>query len=108
MKPLTVNACYYASFNQIILPIGMFQLPFFNVKFPPAFNFGALGSIMAHELTHGFDNDGRKYDSFGNLVSWWNNATTKRFEKLAECFEDQYANYNINGQRLDGIGTIGK
>ena len=107
MKPSTVGAYYKRILNQIILPVGTFQPPFFNATFHPAFNFGALGTFMAHELTHGFDERGRKYDANGNLRQWWGDSTVYRFKKRAECLVEQYANYSINGQKLDGVGTIG-
>ena len=108
MKPSEVGAFYYSNLNKIVLPAGILQQPFFNTTFPSAFNFGALGTFLAHELTHGFDDDGRKFDLHGNLGPWWSDATTEKFEKRAECFVQQYANYNINGQVLNGLETLGE
>ncbi len=109
MDQSIANALAVRSLNQMILPAGIFQQPFFNATFPSAFNFGALGFVMAHEVTHGFDFIGRMYDPHGNLRDHgWSDETFQLFKERAACFINQYANYSINGQQLDGVGTISK
>jgi predicted metalloendopeptidase len=74
----------------MVFPAGLLQPFFFNVSFPPVINYGGIGMIMGHELTHGFDSVGRKFDGNGSLVDWWPDAVNKRFMQHASCFERQY------------------
>ena len=104
---VTVNAMYVPSENQIILPISILQEPLFHVSLPAAINFGAMGSIMGHEVVHGFDNTEQKINqSSGKLRNWWNNATVSRFQERAACLVEQYSNYNISGRSIDGKWTL--
>lgn len=95
MTPPAVNAYYTPTKNQIVFPAGILQSPFFNAEYPNSLNFGAMGVVMGHELSHAFDNSGREYDENGNLREWWNNATLSKFKNRTECFVDQYSKYEI-------------
>ncbi|XP_014223619.1 endothelin-converting enzyme homolog isoform X2 [Trichogramma pretiosum] len=108
MTPPTVNAYYTPTKNQIVFPAGILQSPFFDMKNPSSLNFGGMGVVMGHELTHAFDDLGREYDLNGNLHQWWNNATIDRFKNRTECFVDQYHNYEIKGRRVNGRQTLGE
>ncbi|XP_075986986.1 M13 family metallopeptidase neprilysin 3 isoform X2 [Anticarsia gemmatalis] len=108
MTPSTVNAYYTPTKNQIVFPAGILQLPFYDGDNPKCVNYGAMGVVMGHELTHAFDDQGREYDRFGNLNQWWNNKTINRFKERAKCMQDQYAAYNVEGQRLNGKQTLGE
>lgn len=90
MTAADVNAYYNPAGNQIVFPAGILQPPFFSSQFPAARNFGAIGSIIGHELTHGFDSQGRNYDGDGNMVGWWTDATKQEFDRRAKCLVDQY------------------
>ncbi|KAL0859570.1 hypothetical protein ABMA27_010711 [Loxostege sticticalis] len=108
MTPSTVNAYYTPTKNQIVFPAGILQLPFYDGDNPKSVNYGAMGVVMGHELTHAFDDQGREYDRFGNLNQWWNNATIDRFKKRAECIQKQYTDYKMDGQHLNGKQTLGE
>ncbi len=104
MTPQTVNAYYNPSNNEIVFPAGILQPPFFNKDADDAVNYGAIGVVIGHEMTHGFDDQGRKYDKEGNMNNWWTKEDIKRFkaktEKLAELF-DHYTlldSLHVNGQ----------
>ncbi|XP_053715599.1 phosphate-regulating neutral endopeptidase PHEX isoform X2 [Synchiropus splendidus] len=106
-NPTTVNAFYSSSTNQIRFPAGELQKPFFwGKEYPRAMSYGAIGVIVGHELTHGFDSNGRKYDKNGNLGPWWSNASVTAFNDKAQCMIDQYSSYyweeaglNVRGKR---------
>uniref|UniRef100_A0A8C9RZX5 Phosphate regulating endopeptidase homolog, X-linked n=1 Tax=Scleropages formosus TaxID=113540 RepID=A0A8C9RZX5_SCLFO len=106
-NPTTVNAFYSSSTNQIRFPAGELQKPFFwGFSYPRSLSYGAIGVIVGHELTHGFDNNGRKYDKDGNLDQWWSNASISRFNEKTQCMVEQYSGYrweeagmNVNGKR---------
>ncbi len=109
MTPPTVNAYYSPSMNEIVFPAGILQPPFFNRAAPETVNYGAIGMVVGHELTHGFDDQGRRYDADGNLVDWWTPAVSKEFEGRAQCVVDQYASYEtLPGVRLNGKLTLGE
>ncbi|KAJ3036718.1 Endothelin-converting enzyme 1 [Rhizophlyctis rosea] len=113
MTPPTVNAYYNPPMNEIVFPAGILQPPFYGAKDPQYLNYGAIGMVVGHELTHAFDNNGRQYDSKGRLRDWWTNSTSEEFEKRAQCFVDQYSKYSVvgpNGQRVnvDGKLTLGE
>ncbi|KAG0340596.1 hypothetical protein BG000_011638 [Podila horticola] len=95
--PQTVNAFYSPYTNQILFPAGMLQDPYYHVENPDYVNMGIMGSIAAHEFTHGFDNQGRSYDELGRLRNWWTNATEKIFAEKGQCFVDQYGNFTVEG-----------
>ncbi|XP_064461108.1 endothelin-converting enzyme homolog isoform X2 [Ornithodoros turicata] len=108
MTPTTVNAYYTPTKNQIVFPAGILQAPFYDPNYPKSLNFGAMGVVMGHELTHAFDDQGREYDKTGNLHQWWKNATIQSFQSRAQCFVDQYSNYSINNENLNGKQTLGE
>lgn len=108
MSPPTVNAYYTPSKNQIVFPAGILQAPFYDQEFPRSLNFGAMGVVMGHELTHGFDDQGREYDKFGNLRPWWNNRSIENFNKQTDCFVKQYSNYKLQDDNVDGKQTLGE
>ncbi|XP_059609807.1 endothelin-converting enzyme homolog [Phlebotomus argentipes] len=108
MTPSTVNAYYTPTKNQIVFPAGILQPPFFDVNNPRSLNYGAMGVVMGHELTHAFDDQGREYDKDGNLHQWWANETIERFKERAECMRRQYASYRVSGRALNGRQTLGE
>lgn len=108
MTPPTVNAYYTPNRNQIAFPAGILQAPFYDINHQQALNFGAMGVVMGHELTHAFDDQGREYDKYGNMHQWWNNKTIERFKKQTECVVKQYSNYEINNKHLNGKQTLGE
>lgn len=95
MTPPTVNAYYDAQMNDINFPAGVLQPPLFDFKMDDAPNYGNTGATIGHELTHGFDDEGRQFDGNGNLRDWWTEADAKEFETRAQCVVDQYAQYVI-------------
>ena len=95
MTPPTVNAYYDPQKNDINFPAGILQPPLFDPKSDAAPNYGNAGSTIGHELTHGFDDEGRQFDAQGNLKDWWTEADGKEFERRATCISDQYAQYTI-------------
>ncbi len=109
MTPPTVNAYYNATENNINFPAGILQPPFFDNKMDTAVNHGGIGSVVGHELTHGFDDQGRKFDPQGNLKDWWTPEDAKEFEKRAQCFIDEYSAFTpIDGVHLNGKLTLGE
>uniref|UniRef100_A0A1B6E866 Endothelin-converting enzyme 1 n=1 Tax=Clastoptera arizonana TaxID=38151 RepID=A0A1B6E866_9HEMI len=108
MTPPTVNAYYTPTRNQIVFPAGILQAPFFDITHQQSLNFGAMGVVMGHELTHAFDDQGREYDKYGNLHQWWNNKTIEKFTNQTECVVKQYSKYEINGKHLNGKQTLGE
>ena len=109
MTPPTVNAYYSPSFNEIVFPAGILQPPFFDPKLDDAVNFGGIGLVIGHELTHGFDDQGRKYDPTGNLHDWWTAEDGKEFEKRVSCVADEYSNFvAVDDVKLNGRLTLGE
>jgi putative endopeptidase len=90
MSPPTVNAYYNSEMNEIVFPAGILQPPFFDPNADDASNYGAIGSVIGHEMTHGFDDHGRKFDGQGNLRDWWTAEDAKNFEERAACVEKQF------------------
>ncbi|MCE4538863.1 M13 family metallopeptidase [Pelomonas sp. P7] len=95
MTPQTVNAYYNAQMNDINFPAGVLQAPLYDAKLDDAPNYGNTGGTIGHELTHGFDDEGRQFDAQGNLKSWWTKKDGKEFERRAACVADQYATYTV-------------
>ena len=95
MTPPTVNAYYNPQMNDINFPAGVLQPPLYDPKLDAAPNYGNTGSTIGHELTHGFDDEGRQFDAAGNLKDWWTAADAKAFEERVECVREQYAQYTI-------------
>ena len=109
MTPPTVNAYYNSQMNDINFPAGILQPPFFDPAMPDAVNFGGIGMVIGHELTHGFDDSGRKFDLHGNMEDWWTPEDAKAFEGRAQCFVDQYGGYEAApGVKLNGKLTLGE
>ena len=109
MTPPTVNAYYSPDRNNINFPAGILQPPFYRAGRDPAMNYGAAGAVIGHELTHGFDDQGRKYDGDGNLRDWWTAADGKAYEERAACLADQYSGYTVAGDaKIDGRLTLGE
>ncbi|OXA61237.1 endothelin-converting enzyme homolog isoform X2 [Folsomia candida] len=108
MTPPTVNAYYTPTSNQMVIPAGILQWPFFSPDFPKSVNYGAIGVVMGHELTHAFDDQGREYDKEGNLHQWWQNATIDRFKKATECVINQYSSFKVEGEFVNGKQTLGE
>ena len=109
MTPPTVNAYYHPLQNNINFPAGILQPPFFDKAGDDAMNFGAIGAFIGHELTHGFDDQGRKFDAQGNLTDWWTEDDAREFDKRAACLSDQYSRYTVaGGVHLNGGLTLGE
>ncbi|MBS0630916.1 MAG: M13 family metallopeptidase [Verrucomicrobia bacterium] len=109
MTPQTNNAYYEPTLNEMCFPAGILQPPFFDENADDATNYGALASTIGHELTHGFDDQGRQYDAQGNLKSWWTEDDAKKFEVRAELVAKQYSAYQpLPGLHIDGHQTLGE
>jgi putative endopeptidase len=109
MTPPTVNAYYNPLENNINFPAGILQPPFYVAGRDAAVNYGGAGSVIGHELTHGFDDQGRQFDADGNLKDWWTADDGKAFENRASCISDQYAGYTaIEDVKLNGKLTLGE
>ena len=104
MTPQTVNAYYNPTTNEICFPAGILQYPFFDPKADEAFNYGAIGVVIGHEMTHGFDDQGRQYDDEGNMRDWWTSADAKGFDQRA----DLYANFFNKIEVLPGLHANGR
>ncbi len=104
MTPPTVNAYYDPEMNEIVFPAGILQPPFFDPNADDASNYGAMGAVIGHEMTHGFDDEGRKFDAHGNLRDWWTPEDEKNFNERAACVEKQFDTYVVQ----DDIHENGK
>lgn len=108
MTPPTVNAYYDPTKNEIVFPAGILQPPFFNPKADDASNYGAMGVVIGHEMTHGYDDEGRQFDAHGNLRNWWTPGDLKRFNQRAGCIVNQFDGYLVednlheNGKLVEG------
>ncbi|XP_048639734.1 membrane metallo-endopeptidase-like 1 isoform X5 [Marmota marmota marmota] len=106
-----VNAFYSPNRNQIVFPAGILQPPFFSKEQPQALNFGGIGMVIGHEITHGFDDNGRNFDKNGNMLDWWSNFSAWHFRKQSECMVYQYSNYTwdlADKQKVNGHSTLGE
>jgi putative endopeptidase len=109
MTPQTVNAYYSSSGNEIVFPAGILQPPFFHISYDDAINYGGIGGVIGHEFTHGFDDQGSKYDGEGNLNNWWTDADRAAFAKLTKQLADQYSSYEpLPGMNIKGDMTLGE
>jgi endothelin-converting enzyme/putative endopeptidase len=105
----TVNAGYEPDENSINFPAGILQPPLYSNKSDDAANYGGGGAIIGHEVTHGFDDEGRKFDAHGNLRDWWTKADAEEFQKRAKCLIDEYAKFEaVPGLHVDGVLTLGE
>ncbi len=109
MTPPTVNAYFNGTQNEIVFPAGILQPPFYDPSMDDAVNYGAIGSVIGHEITHGYDDQGRKYDADGNLKDWWSEADVREFNARAEKLVRQYGAYEpVPGTRINGQLTLGE
>ena len=109
MTPPTVNAYYNPTENNINFPAGILQPPFFSNTAGDAVNYGAVGVVIGHELTHGFDDQGRQFDADGNLKDWWQKKDEEKFNKLADCLVNEYGGFSpAPGVKLNGKLTLGE
>jgi putative endopeptidase len=109
MTPPTVNAYYNPQMNNINFPAGILQPPFFDKQAGDATNYGAIGAVIGHELTHGFDDEGRQFDLKGNLEDWWTPADAKAFDERAQCIVKEYSAFELpGGIRINGKLTLGE
>jgi len=108
MSPPTVNAYYNPSMNDINFPAGVLQSPFFDPPSAPALNYGHIGLFMGHEITHGFDDQGRQFDGHGNLHDWWTKEDADKFNEKAECIVDEYGQFSVGDTKLNGKLTLGE
>ncbi len=97
MVPQTINAYYGRSMNNINFPAGILQPPYFDPTVPAAFNYGAIGSIIGHEITHGFDDHGSQFDGHGNLENWWSKEDSDKFQAGVGCIAEQFSGYTVDG-----------
>jgi endothelin-converting enzyme/putative endopeptidase len=109
ISPPTVNAYYNPLMNDINFPAGILQPPFYDNKLDDAVNFGGIGAVIGHELTHGFDDQGRKFAANGDLADWWTDEDAKEFEKRATCVADEYGGFTtVDDVKLNGRLTLGE
>jgi predicted metalloendopeptidase len=109
MTPPAVNAYYNPLLNEIVFPAGILQPPFFDAKADDAVNYGGIGAVIGHEMTHGFDDQGRKFDAAGNLNEWWTEQDKKKYEARAACVEKQFSGYVFEAdQHLNGKLVLGE
>ena len=104
MTPPTINAYNNSLFNEIVFPAGILQPPFFNPDADDAINYGAIGAVIGHEMTHGFDDQGRKFDLTGNRTDWWTPDDAKNYTARADCVEKQFSSFKVE----DGLYQNGK
>ena len=109
MSPPTVNAYYNPSMNDINFPAGILQTPLYDKNAPDQENYGHIGAIVGHELTHGFDDEGRQFDANGNLSDWWTETDAKKFEEKAECEVQEYSKFvAVDDAKVNGKLTLGE
>src|SRR6266511_3764908 len=95
--------------NELVFPAGILQPPFFNRAAPESVNYGAIGMVVGHERTHGFDDEGRQFDAVGNLRDWWSPPVSQEFDRRAQCVVEQYGAFEpLPGVKLDGKLTLGE
>src|SRR5260221_3779791 len=97
MSPATVKAYNNSSMNEIVFPAGIMQPPFYDPKADDAVNYGGMGAVIGHEITHGFDDHGSQFDGHGNLKNWWSPDDQKNFKERAQCVSDQFDGYVVDG-----------
>ncbi|XP_019717155.1 endothelin-converting enzyme-like 1 [Hippocampus comes] len=108
LPPQALNAYYLPNKNQIVFPAGILQPTLYNPEFPQSLNYGGIGAIIGHELTHGYDDWGGQYDRHGNLQQWWTEDSYRKFQKKAECIVKLYDNFTVYNQRVNGRLTLGE
>ncbi|XP_030072128.1 endothelin-converting enzyme-like 1 [Microcaecilia unicolor] len=108
LPPQALNAYYLPNKNQMVFPAGILQPTLYNPDFPQSLNYGGIGTIIGHELTHGYDDWGGQYDRHGNLMHWWTEDSYSKFLKKAECIVNLYDNFTVYNQRVNGRLTLGE
>jgi putative endopeptidase len=109
MTPATVNAYYDPQLNHMVFPAGILQPPFYHAEANLPVNYGAIGMVVAHEMTHGYDDEGSKFAGDGNMIDWWTAEDTKRFEGLTKCVAEQYSGFEqLPGFKINGELTLGE
>ncbi|KAM9126786.1 endothelin-converting enzyme-like 1 isoform 1-T1 [Pangshura tecta] len=108
LPPQALNAYYLPNKNQMVFPAGILQPTLYDPEFPQSLNYGGIGTIIGHELTHGYDDWGGQYDRHGNLVHWWTEASYSKFLKKAQCIVSLYDNFTVYNQRVNGKHTLGE
>jgi putative endopeptidase len=109
MSPQTVNAYYSPSFNEIVFPAAILQPPFYNYRADAAVNYGGIGAVIGHEISHGFDDQGSQYDAKGNLSNWWTEEDRKRFNERSKLLVEQFNEYEpLEGVRINGTISLGE
>jgi predicted metalloendopeptidase len=109
MTPHTVNAYYNSSFNEIVFPAGILQPPFFDPAADLAVNYGGIGAVIGHEMGHGFDDQGSKYDGDGNLNNWWTDEDREKFKERTGALVDQFASFQVfDDLNVNGELTLGE
>ena len=109
MTPQAINAYYDPSMNNINIPYGILQPPFFDLRAPDAINYGAIGTVIGHEITHGFDDQGAKFDGHGNLHDWWTADDFNQFKAATDCLVQQFSRYQIaDGAHVNGALVVGE
>jgi len=108
MTPQTVNAYYNPLQNEIVFPAAILQPPFFDPKADDALNYGGIGAVIGHEMTHGYDDQGSRFGPTGNFENWWTEADTKNFSGLTGKLIKQFDGYKVDGQPVNGKLTLGE
>ena len=108
MNPQDVNAYYSPQFNEIVFPAGILQPPFFSMSYDNPTNFGGIGCIIGHELTHGFDDMGCKYDGYGKLHNWWTKTDLEKYIQRIDILKQQFSEYSIMGEKINTELTLGE
>lgn len=108
MNPHTINAYFHPLKNEIVFPAGILQKPFFHPDSDEATNYGAIGTVIGHEMTHSFDDMGSKFDHEGNLNNWWTEEDKKKFDKKAQYYIDEYGKLTVNCKNVNGELTLGE
>uniref|UniRef100_A0A803XMC4 Endothelin converting enzyme like 1 n=1 Tax=Meleagris gallopavo TaxID=9103 RepID=A0A803XMC4_MELGA len=108
LPPQALNAYYLPNKNQMVFPAGILQPTLYDPEFPQSLNYGGIGTIIGHELTHGYDDWGGQYDRHGNLVHWWTETSYSKFLKKAQCIVNLYDNFTVYNQRVNGKHTLGE
>src|SRR5258705_246111 len=109
MSPPTVNAYYNPQINEIVFPAGILQPPYFDAEADDAYNYGGMGAVIGHEMTHGFDDQGRQFNSTGNLTNWWTDADLKAFNERAQCVISQFDGFEVEkGLNQNGKLVVGE
>jgi len=108
MSSHEVNAYYSPSYNEIVFPAGILQPPMFSLYQDIGSNFGGIGTVIGHEITHGFDDQGSKFDGDGNLKNWWSDNDRIKYNKKTQIIKEQYEKYHIEGEKVNGALTLGE